>query len=60
MTHATKPGVRVHVNVQGSNELSLGGARYKILFIDEYSRYTITAYLAHKDESSKAIKEYVV
>ena len=57
---AKRPLYRVHVDLMGPfNTPSLGGARYLMLIVDDYSRYTVAAALPTKDAAFSAFKEYV-
>lgn len=49
----------VHTDICGPMEnVSLGGSRYFLLFVDDYSRMTFVYFLRHKNEALKYFKIY--
>ena len=49
----------VHSDVNGPLEIpSLGGSRYFILFIDDYSKWTVVYIMKKKSESIKCFEKY--
>ena len=56
----TKPLELVHSDVCGPISVeSIGGSRYFITFIDDYSRFVVTYTMQRKDEALDKFKEYV-
>uniref|UniRef100_A0AAG5DHX2 Uncharacterized protein n=1 Tax=Anopheles atroparvus TaxID=41427 RepID=A0AAG5DHX2_ANOAO len=50
----------IHSDVCGPMEVTtLGGCRYYMTLIDDYSRYTFVYFLKHKSEVESKIREYV-
>lgn len=50
----------VHSDVYSPNEVaSLGGKRYLVTFIDDFSRYTVVYFLKEKSEVEEHLKIYV-
>jgi transposase InsO family protein len=50
----------VHSDVCGPMETeSVGGSRYLLTLIDDFSRYTRVYFMKHKSEASTIVKEYV-
>ena len=37
---------------------SLGGKRYGLVIVDDYSRFTWVLFIAHKDETFKVFKKF--
>lgn len=59
-TRATRPFEVVHSDVCGPMSVdSLGGSKYFITFIDDYSRYTHVYFIKHKHEVMDKFKEFV-
>ena len=55
-----KPLELIHTDVCGPISIpSIGGSRYFITFIDNFSRYTTTYLMKHKDEALSKFKEFV-
>ena len=55
-----KPLELVHSDVCGPISVeSIGGSRYFITFIDDYSRFVVTYTMKRKDEALDKFKEYV-
>lgn len=49
----------VHADVCGAMEnKSIGGARYFLLFVDDFSRMNFIYFLKHKNEVFKIFKEF--
>ena len=58
-TKSTKPLEIIHSDVCGPmRTISSGGARYMVLFIDDYSRYTYIDFLTTKDQVFSAFVKY--
>ena len=56
----TKPLELVHSDVCGPMSVdSIGGSRYFITFIDDYSRFVVTYTMKYKNEAIEKFKEYV-
>ena len=56
----TKPLELLHSDVCGPMSVdSIGGSRYFITFIDDYSRFVVTYTMKRKDEALDKFKEYV-
>ena len=59
-TRATKPFELVHMDVFGPvDTTSLGGAKYGILFKDDYSRWITIDFMTAKSESLDKLKAYI-
>jgi transposase InsO family protein len=57
---ATEPFELVHSDVCGPMSVnSIGGSRYFVTFIDDYTRYTYVYFIKHKDEELAKFKECV-
>jgi len=55
----TAPLQLIHTDLAGPMKTtSLGGARYYVLFIDDYSRYTVIYILRQKSETFAKFREY--
>ena len=55
-----KPLELIHSDVCGPISVpTIGGSRYFITFIDNYTRYTIAYMMKHKDEAFSKFQEYV-
>ena len=60
LTRANQPFELIHSDICGPiSVISHGGSRYFITFIDDYSTYTYTYFLKHKDEALEKLKEFV-
>jgi hypothetical protein len=58
---AHKPLDIVHVDVTGPvDTISLGGARYALIFTDAYSRWRVVYVLATRDQVLSKLKEYLL
>lgn len=59
-TRATKAFEIIHSDVCGPMSVnSVGGSRYFVTFIDDYSSYTRVYFIKHKDEVLEKFKEFV-
>ena len=57
---ATKPLELIHTDVCGPMSIeSIGGSRYFITFIDDYSRFVVTYTMKRKNEALEKFKQYV-
>ena len=57
---ATEPFEMVHSDICGPMSVnSIGGSRYFVTFIDDYTRYTYVYFIKHKDEVLAKFKEFV-
>ena len=57
---ATEPFELVHSDVCGPmSVISIGGSKYFVTFIDDFSRYTYVYFVKHKDEVLAKFKEFV-
>ena len=56
---SSAPMERVFSDVCGPFALSLGGCRYAITFIDDYSRHAVVKFMAKKSEALFCFKEFV-
>jgi hypothetical protein len=57
---ATEPFELVHSDVCGPMSVnSIGGSRYFVTFIDDYSRYTHVYFIQRKDQVLEKFKEFV-
>ena len=57
---SSQPLELVHNDVCGPmNVNSVGGSRYFVTFIDDYSRYTTVYIIKHKSEVLEKFKEFV-
>lgn len=57
---ATKPFETVHVDLMGPmDEESLGGSRYAVLFVDEFTKWTTAKFVAAKGDFISVFKQYV-
>ena len=54
---ATQKLGRVHSDVIGPS--SIGGNRYAIIFIDEFSGYAVVKFMKYKTQALRTFKEYV-
>ena len=58
--HSTEPLELIHSDVCGPmNIASVGGSRYFVTFIDDYSRYTAVYMMKNKSEVFQKFKEFV-
>ena len=56
----TKPGQWTHTDLWGpSSTTSIGGAKYYLLCVDDYSCYVTIAHLKSKDQAAWTIKQYL-
>jgi Reverse transcriptase (RNA-dependent DNA polymerase)/gag-polypeptide of LTR copia-type/Integrase core domain len=58
-TRSTKPLELIHSDLCGPMSTpSIGGFRYFIIFVDDYSRYTVIAFLRNKSEALEEFKKF--
>ena len=56
----TRPLELLHMDLFGSTRItSLGGKRYGLVIVDDYSRFTWVLFLAHKDENLTSFQKFV-
>jgi hypothetical protein len=56
---ATAPYDLIHTDLAGPfHTTSMGGARYHMPIIDDYSRYTESYFLKHKSDALKSLKDF--
>ncbi len=56
----TKPLELLHIDLFGPTKtLSLGGKKYGLVIVDDFSRYTLVFFFAHKDESFDYFKTFL-
>jgi len=59
-TRAEKPGELTYSDLWGPKRTqSIGGARYFMSFVDDYSRKTSVVFLRDKSEATERMKEYI-
>ncbi|CAH0719500.1 unnamed protein product, partial [Brenthis ino] len=59
-TRGEKPGDLIHMDICGPMECeSLGGAKYFLLLIDDYSKYRKKYFLRNKNETAEHIRNYI-
>lgn len=58
-TRATEPLGRVFTDVAGPFQESIGGCRYAISFIDDYSRFAVIKFMRGKSEALPCFEEYI-
>ena len=59
MTTSTKKLGLVHSDMCGPMQVdSIGGSRYFVTFIDDYSRCVVVYFIKHKSEVFKRFKEF--
>ena len=58
-SRAGKPLERVFSDVCGPFQASLGGCKYVISFIDEFTRFAVLKFMSRKSESLRCFQEYV-
>jgi hypothetical protein len=57
---SSAPGERTHTDVWGpARETSVGGAKYYLLCIDDYSRFATIYFMKEKAEVTKYLKQYL-
>jgi hypothetical protein len=49
----------VHSDLMTVEQLSLGGAKYVVVFTDDFSRYRCVYFMAHKSETLNKFRDYV-
>jgi transposase InsO family protein len=60
-TRATAPLQLVHTDIDGPlPHTSLGGARYAIVIVDDFTRFTWVRQLNRKDDAAQAIKDFTM
>jgi len=59
-SRATRPGEIVHFDIGVVNEPSFQNFKYYILFVDDFSRYSILYPLQRKGESEEYIKHHIL
>lgn len=60
-SRATEPAALVHTDLCGPmQETSIGGAKYFLLFKDDYSQYRSVFFIKEKSEVSKLIEKYIL
>lgn len=57
---AEEPGERLLVDVSGPFKESLGGAKYCLLVMDEYSRYVFIKTIPEKDDAVDALQDIIM
>ena len=57
-SRATKPLDLVHSNLDEMPVLSIGGYKYTVTYLDDYSLFGVMFYLKHKNEEFTAFKTY--
>ena len=56
----TKPLELLHLDLFGPTRItSLGGKKYGLIIVDDFSRFTCVIFLAHKDEACEAFKIFL-
>jgi hypothetical protein len=55
---SSQPLERVHADLLGPLPRSIAGAQYLLLIVDEYTRFTFAACLAHKGDAAEKIIEW--
>jgi len=54
-----KPGELIHTDVCGPfSEMSIGGAKFYLLFIDEATDYRMVYFIKHKSDVTEKVKEF--
>jgi transposase InsO family protein len=58
-TLVTRPLQLICIDTSGPFNISIGGKRYLLVFVDAYSRYTWTFYLKDRSEAPRCLKEFI-
>lgn len=59
-SRTTEPGELIHADLCGPiQEPSIGGSRYMLLFKDDYSYFVTAYFIAHKNEVSDRLKNFL-
>jgi Integrase core domain/GAG-pre-integrase domain len=60
MTRETHPGKLTHMDLWGKYEVvSINGAHYYLLMVDNASRHTMVMFLKSKDQAAQRVKDYL-